>query len=154
VQKHSDRLEPAKNGRICADRDRMVARTFEDLEAWQLADALKKEVYRLIATGSASRAFGFASQIRQSAASIPRNIAEGFGRFRPRPFAQFVEIALGSATETLDALRDGVDRGYFAEADTTRAIDLAKRTIQMSTRLVVYLKNCPPDGPGKKRRRS
>ena len=46
------------------DLERMVARTFEELEAWRLADALKKEVYRLIATGPASRDFAFCTQIR------------------------------------------------------------------------------------------
>jgi four helix bundle protein len=134
----------------------MVARRFEDLEAWQLADALKKEVYRLIGRGPASRDYGFCTQIRQSAASIPRNIAEGFGRFRPRPFGQFVDVAIGSATETLDALKDGVDRGHFVEADVEPAIDLARRTIRVSTRLARYLKNAPANGPGRgdKRRRT
>jgi four helix bundle protein len=131
----------------------MVARVFEDLEAWQLADALKTEVYRLIASGPAARDFAFCSQIRQSAASVPRNIAEGFGRFRPRQFGQFVDVAIGSATETLDALKDGVDRGHFVDADIARAIDLARRTIQVSTRLAVYLKRAPADGPAKKPRR-
>jgi hypothetical protein len=44
----------------------MVARTFVALEAWRLADALKKEVYRLIAKAPASHDFAFCSQIRQS----------------------------------------------------------------------------------------
>jgi four helix bundle protein len=131
----------------------MVARTLEELEAWRLADALKKEVYRLIGTGPVSRDFAFCSQIRESAASISRNLAEGFGRFRPRPFAQFVEIALGSAAETLDALKDGVDRGHFEQADIAQAIDLARRTIQVSTRLAVYLKNAQADRPRNKRER-
>jgi four helix bundle protein len=131
----------------------MVARTFEELEAWRLADALKREVYRLIAKGPVSRDFAFCTQIRQSAASIPRNIAEGFGRFRPRPFGQFVDVAIGSATETLDALKDGMDRGHFVHADVAHAIDLARRTIRVSTRLTVCLKNAPADGPGKRPRR-
>jgi four helix bundle protein len=131
----------------------MVARTFEELEAWQLVDALKKEVYRLIASGPAARDSAFRSQICQSAASVPRNIAEGFGRFRPRQFGQFVDVALGSATETLDALKDGVDRGHFIDADVACAVDLARRTIQVSTRLAVYLKRAPADGPARKQRR-
>jgi four helix bundle protein len=130
----------------------MVARVFEDLEAWQLADALKKEIHRLIASGPAARDLAFCSQIRRSAASVPRNIAEGFGRFRPRPFGQFVDVAIGSATETLDALKDGVDRGHFRDADVVRAIDLARRTIRVSTRLAVYLKNTVPNDPAQKRR--
>ena len=111
-----------KTAGVVRASDQMVARTFEELEAWRLADALKKDVYRLIGTGPVARDLAFCSQIRESAASISTNLAEGFGRFRPRPFAQFVEIALGSAAETLDALI----RIYpqHAEALTTFAIDL------------------------------
>jgi four helix bundle protein len=131
----------------------MVARTFEDLDAWRLADALKKEVYRLIATGPAAHDFGFCTQIRRSTASIPRNIAEGFGRFRPRLFAQFVDVAIGSATETLDALQDGVDRGHFIAAEIAYALELARRTIGALKRLAVYLKNVPVDVRGKRQKR-
>jgi four helix bundle protein len=72
----------------------MAAKRFEDLEAYQLADQLKREVYALVAMGSASNDFRFCSQIRESAASSPRNIAEGFGHFRPASFAQFLEFAI------------------------------------------------------------
>jgi len=61
----------------------MTARRYEDLDAWQLADELKREVYALIASGPVVRDVKFCDQIRDSAASNARNIAEGFGRFRP-----------------------------------------------------------------------
>jgi len=120
----------------------VVANKFEDLEAWRIADELKREVYALIATGPASRDFKFCNQIRESAASPTRNIAEGFGRFRPGPFAQFMEIAIGSTMETQNSLRDGIDRGYFTVESIQRASDLAQRCIQVSTKLVRYLKRC------------
>jgi four helix bundle protein len=70
-----------------------VARRYEELEVWQIADELKLEVYVLIATGPASRDFGFRDQIRDSAASTTKNISEGFGRFRPAEFARLMEFA-------------------------------------------------------------
>ena len=118
----------------------MVARRYEELEAWQIADALKREVYALIATGEAAKDFDFRNQIRDSAASNSKNIAEGFGRFRPGPFAQFMEFALASAMETQDSLKDGVDRGYFTPERVATALTLADRSIKCSTRLIVYLK--------------
>ena len=120
----------------------VVAKTFEDLEAWRIADELKREVYALIATGPASRDFRFCNQIRESAASPTRNIAEGFGRFRPGPFAQFMEIAIGSTMETQASLKDGIDRGYFTVESIQRASELAQRCIQVSTKLLRYLKRC------------
>jgi four helix bundle protein len=118
----------------------MIARRYEDLEAWQLADALKLEVYALTETGPAAKDFEFRDQIRDSAASNSKNISEGFGRFRPAPFAQFMEFAVSSAMETKDSLKDGVDRGYFTPERVARAQELAVRSIQCSTKLIVYLK--------------
>jgi four helix bundle protein len=120
----------------------VVANTFQDLEAWRLADELKREVYALVATSPASKDFRFCNQIRESAASASRNIAEGFGRFRPGPFAQFMEIAIGSTMETQASLKDRVDRGYFTVKSIERASQLAQRCIQVSTTLLLYLKRC------------
>ena len=117
-------------------------RRYEDLEAWQIADELKREVYALTDTGSASRDFEFCGQIRASAASSTKNIAEGFGRFRPADNARFVEFSLSSTMETKDSLKDGVDRGHFTPERVLRAQQLAERSIQCSTRFIVYLKSC------------
>ena len=120
----------------------MGVRRFEDLEAWQLADELKREVYALIATGPVTRDFEFCNQIRSSAASSTKNIAEGFGRFRPADFARFVEISVASTMETQDSLKDGVDRRHFTVQRTERARALAEKTLQVSKGLIRYLKRC------------
>src|SRR5687768_72397 len=117
----------------------MGARRFEDLEAWKLANALKLEVYAITATGAASKDRDFCRQIRKSAASSSRNIAEGFGRFRPRPFAQFMEFSIGSTNETKDALLDGVDQDYFTPEKIARAQALAESCLKLSTKLLLYL---------------
>jgi four helix bundle protein len=117
-------------------------RRYEDLEAWQIADALKLEVYALTETGPASRDFEFRNQIRASAASATKNIAEGFGRFNPGDNAHFVEFSVSSTMETKDSLKDGVDRGHFTPERVARARELAERSIQCSTGFIVYLKRC------------
>ena len=117
-------------------------RRYEDLEAWQIADELKREVYALTETGSASKDFKFRDQIRDSAASSTKDIAEGFGRFSPGDNARFVEISVSSTMETKDSLKDGVDRGHFTPARVARAQELAERSIQCSTKFIVYLKRC------------
>jgi four helix bundle protein len=119
----------------------MSAKRYEDLEAWQIADELKREVYALTETGPAAKDFKFRDQIRDSAASNSKNISEGFGRFRPAPFARFMEFAVSSAMETKDSLKDGVDRGYFTPERVAPAQKLAERSIQCSTKLIVYLKD-------------
>ncbi len=107
---------------------------------WRLADELKLEVYVLTETGPAHRDFKFRDQIRNSAASSTKNIAEGFGRFHPGEFAHFMEFSVASTMETKDSLKDGVDRGYFLPERVANAQRLADRAIRCATRLIVYLK--------------
>jgi four helix bundle protein len=119
----------------------MGARRYEELEAWQLADQLKREVYALLANGAVARDFSFCQQLRESAASAPRNLAEGLARFRPTAFVPFVEIAIGSLMETRYTLQDGVDRGHFTTEHIAPVLTLTERAIQVSTKLVRYLKH-------------
>jgi four helix bundle protein len=107
-------------------------RRYEDLDAWQLADELKREVYALTESGPPARDFKFRDQIRNSAAPSSKNIAEGFGRFHPGEFAHFIEFAVASAMETKDSLKDGVDRGHFLPERVAHAQELAERSIQCS----------------------
>jgi four helix bundle protein len=123
----------------------MGVRRFEDLEAWQLANELKLEVYRLTKAGRVTNDRAYCGQIRQSAASSSRNIAEGFGRFRPRPFAQFMEFSIASTHETYDALLDGVHRAHFTESQIAPALKLVDRCLRVSTKLLLYLKRCDED---------
>ena len=102
-------------------------RRYEDLIVWHFSYELQREVFAITEMGPVARDFDFRNQIRDAAASAPRNIAEGFGRFHPADFARFVEIAKASLTETHHHLRDGHDRGYFSEPDCARLSKLTGR---------------------------
>jgi four helix bundle protein len=130
-----------------------VARRFQDLEAWQLANEVKREVFALTETGPATKDFEFRDQIRNSAASAPRNIAEGFGRFRPRDFARGCEVANGELHETESSLDDGHDRRYFTGADVERVRQLVQRAQKTTSRLIIYLRTCPEPKPRFRRKR-
>jgi hypothetical protein len=71
-------------GTACAQRSGVTAvKRFEDLIVWQLAVAVRDSVYVLTGSARASCDFAFRQQIRDSASSAPRNIAEGFQRDTP-----------------------------------------------------------------------
>ena len=118
-----------------------MARTFTELDAWQLANQLKLGIYELIRSGDAHRDIEFRNQIRNAAASAPRNIAEGFGRYLPRDFSQYLRIANGSLMETSNHLQDGCDRGYFKPADIEPLLVLARRASAATTSLIRYLQS-------------
>ena len=124
-----------------------MARSFTELDAWRLANELKLGVYELIKSGPASADFDFRDQVRDAAASAPRNIAEGFGRYLPKEFAQYLRVANGSLMETSNHLADGVHRGYFSREDAERLEVLARRASAATTRLIRYLTTARPPNP-------
>jgi four helix bundle protein len=70
-----------------------------DLRAWQDAITLAENCYRLTKNFPRDELFGMTSQIRRSAASLPANIAEGYGRETSRSYVQSLRIAQGSLKE-------------------------------------------------------
>lgn len=117
-----------------------TVRAFTDLDCWKLADSVKTGVYALTKDGPPSRDFAFRDQIRKSAASAPANIAEGFGRYEPSEIRPFLRIANGSLMETSNHLKDGVDRGYFTDAEVAPLLRLARRASAATTSWLRYLK--------------
>ena len=51
---------------------------FEEIEAWQEARELVKQVYSLSNAAGFSRDFGLRDQVRRASVSIMANIAEGY----------------------------------------------------------------------------
>lgn len=73
--------------------------TFEDLERWQKARELTREIYRLTRKDGICRDFGLTSQIQRAGVSAMSNIAEGFERQHVPEKLQFYNVARGSTAE-------------------------------------------------------
>jgi len=116
-----------------------MAREFTELIAWQLARDLKLRVYELIKQPRVARDSAFVAQIVDAAASAPRNIAEGFGRFNRREFAHFLKIAIASEQEVRNHFIDACDRGYIDGSERDGAVELSRRAVTAATRLRAYL---------------
>jgi four helix bundle protein len=74
-------------------------RDFRQIRVWLKAHELTLEVYRTTARFPREELYGLTSQLRRSAASIPANIAESFGRGGNVELARFLQIGMGSAYE-------------------------------------------------------
>lgn len=88
---------------------------FEDLEIWQEARKLAKEVFILSKETDLKTDFRFKEQIKASSGSVMDNIAEGFERDGNLEFRQFLSIAKGSAGETRSQIYRLYDCEYISE---------------------------------------
>ncbi len=73
--------------------------SYRDLVVWQEARAAAEDVYRATASAPLSWQYALANQTLRAAASIPANIAEGYGRESTGSYLQFLKIARGSLKE-------------------------------------------------------
>jgi four helix bundle protein len=94
-----------------------MLKSFRELEVWQKAHGLVLQTYRVTDKFPDRERCGIVSQIRRSAASIPSNIAEGFGRRTTKELLQFLTNANGSLEETRYFLILGRDLGYLKNED-------------------------------------
>jgi four helix bundle protein len=134
---------PGCTGLDCARRQIVASRRVDDLQIWQLASELRDRVYAISNIEQVASDRRFRDRIRESAASVSRNVAEGFGSYRHREFARFLVIARGSLLELSTQVREGARRGYWTTATTRELQDLCNRSIAAVTSLIWHLKSSP-----------
>jgi len=118
-------------------------RRFEDIQAWQKARGLVREIYKICAKGRLPQDFGLKDQLCRSAVSSMSNIAEGFARKTDREFAHFLDVATGSAIETQSLLYVALHVGYL-EVDRFRDLyRITEETASLIGGLTSYLRNGP-----------
>ena len=79
--------------------DQLPLQSYRGLRVWKEAMTLGERCYRLTREFPKDELFGMTSQIRRSAASVPANIAEGYGRGTRGEYIQFLRVAQGSLKE-------------------------------------------------------
>jgi four helix bundle protein len=129
------------------------AKRFSALAAWQRARELQILCEELLQNPRVQREFKFRDQLSDAASSGPRNIAEGFGRYRPRENAQYVRVAKGSANEEHTLFIEAQTKGFIALKDFPRFETAANRAIGPIVGYLKYLETCDPDGPNAPSRR-
>jgi four helix bundle protein len=73
--------------------------SYRDLVVWQEAMNLAEAAYRLTERFPKEETYGLTSQVRRSGASVPANIAEGYGRDSKGAYLQQLRVAQGSLKE-------------------------------------------------------
>ena len=113
---------------------------FEEIQAWQKARELVREIYRTCAEGRLSKDFGLKDQLCRAAVSSMSNIAEGFARNGAKDFAHFLDIAKGSAIEVQSLLYVALDVGYIEKSEFERLYSLTDETVSLIGGFTSYLR--------------
>ena len=108
--------------------------SYKDLVVWQKAIDLTIEIYSLTNLFPKEEMYGFVSQIRRSAVSIPSNIAEGQARKYHLQFSHFLSIAQGSLAELETQIIIAIKLGYIA-GEQKDLFDMMHSIGKMITRL-------------------
>ena len=103
---------------------------FEDLEIWQLAREICKDVWNIIQNTSLQRDYKLREQINGASGSIMDNISEGFERDGNREFINFLSIAKASCGETRSQLYRCLDRNHIDEETFKRIYDISEKLRQ------------------------
>ncbi|KKD34881.1 MAG: four helix bundle protein [Limnoraphis robusta] len=72
---------------------------FQDLIIWQKGMDIAEKCYYLTQSFPKEELYGMVQQVRRSSASIPANIAEGYGRRSSGDYVRFLNISQGSINE-------------------------------------------------------
>lgn len=109
--------------------------------AWQKARKTAKRIYEITAKGDFAKDFGLRDQIRRSIVSVMANIAEGQGRFSNKEFANFLNFAHGSVSETQSHLYIALDLNYLEQNDFTEIYEQMDESARMVMGLMKHLRN-------------
>lgn len=92
---------------------------YKELKVWNKAHQFTLKVYVVTINFPKEELYSLTNQLRRSAYSIPSNIAEGCGRKTQLDFANFLNIALGSANEVEYFILLAKDLSYLPIEDYT-----------------------------------
>ena len=120
---------------------------FEDIVAWQKARLITQQVYLLSNRGEFARGFSLRDQMKRASVSIMANIAEGHGRRTGNEFANFLNIARGSAVELQPHLYVALDLSYISQTEFQEVYAQLDEVSKMTISLAQYLRKNSANSP-------
>ena len=122
----------------------MSIRRFEDIDGWQMARELTRQIYAVAMRGALAKDFGLRDQITRAAGSAMHNIAEGFDGGSNAEFVKFLRYSQRSCSEMQSQLYVALDCSYVTQPEFDRIYEQAARTHAKVGAFIHYLLNAPP----------
>lgn len=123
--------------------------TLEEIKAWQSAREVTRDIFVLFRRPGLRREFTLKDQMTRAALSVMNNIAEGFGRNRPRDFANFLTISRGSGIELQSMLHVMKDLNFLTDEEFATFFSRIDSMNRMINSLSGYLRRkADGDKPG------
>jgi four helix bundle protein len=114
---------------------------FRKLKVWEQSHSLTLEVYKLTRDFPKEELFSITSQLRRAIVSIPTNLAEGCGRGSDKDFKRFVQIAMGSASESEYLLLLSQELDYISSKEFNKLLSEIQEIKKMLSSLISKLKS-------------
>jgi four helix bundle protein len=111
------------------------------LQVYQQAQELAVLVYqRVLPEMPSEEKYGLTSQIRRAAASIPANIAEGYGRYYYQESIRFCYLARGSLMELSSHIDLAVSQGFLSNETQSLLKEKMALLLRLIHGYIKYLK--------------
>ena len=120
--------------------------SFEDLDVWKQGRKVQSKIRKIVKLFPKCEQYRLTDQMIRSSRSVPRNIAEGYGRFHYQENIQFCRISRGSLTELLNDLITAHEEQFI---DQNKLVEI-RNEIEVNARLlngyIRYLKKAKSEG--------
>ena len=111
------------------------------LEVYQAAMNLAKSIYQLVIPNLPSEEkWSLGTQLRRASASIPANIAEGYGRYYYQETIRFCYLARGFLMELMSHTTIAKSQGYVSEQIESIISEKADTLLKLIHGYIKYLK--------------
>lgn len=122
--------------------------SYRDLIAWQKTMDLCRNVYQETAGLPPAERYGLTAQLRRAAASVPANIAEGWGRGTTADYIRFLRTARGSLYEIQTYIELATGLGYMESGGSAGLVATCDECSRVLNGLIQSLQRNSRQGPG------
>lgn len=115
-------------------------KNFRNLQVWYKSHDLTKEIFKVVEQFPRSQQYILTSQLTRAAISIEANIAEGCCRGSDKDFNRFLQIAMGSASETDCLIELAKDLEFINQEQYTQLHDKITEILKMLSKFISKMK--------------